>query len=121
MALDYVPAQHQRTRARMGLPPLRPAGRLHPRWRLPVPRVRRGAATPLSHERMLHELAQLPAARQGPQLRPGRPVAAHPSMSRRREPSLPLMDRLLAGELQLRIIWLIAAATLVAILVAVLR
>ena len=121
MALDSVPAQHQRTRARMGLPPLRQAGRLHPRWRLPVPRAKRGVPTPRSHERMLHELAHLPAARQSPELRPGRPVSAHPSMSRRRGPSLPLMDRLLAGDLQLRVIWLIAAATCVAILVAVLR
>lgn len=120
MALDSVPVQHQRTRARMGLPPLRHAGRLHPRWRLPVPRAKRGATDPRSRQRMLHELAHLPAARQGPQLRAGHPVSAHQSMSRRNVRPQPLMTRLLAGDLQLRVIVMLALATLVAILLVVL-
>jgi hypothetical protein len=69
---------------------------------------------------MLHELGQLPAARQGPVLRPGRASVARPVAARQAQRRQPLLTRVVAGEFQRRLMLVLAGVTIFVAVVALL-
>ena len=72
----------------------------------------RVASDARSQQKFLRALAQLPPALKGPVLRSGRAKVVWPSTSRPARRPQPLMTRLIAGELQLRSLLLLAATLL---------
>ena len=113
MALDFKPEYGKSMRARAALPRTH---RPRPQWRLHSVDGATRAGGSRSQQRFLRALEQLPAAIQGPVLRPGRVVAVRPTPVRRARPR-PLLTRLLAGELQLRSVLLLSATLLVVVII----
>ena len=122
MALDLTPASGKFPRARTFAPPPRRVDRSQPQRRvaLPVLRSRRRTAGDRSQQQLLRALAQLPAARRGQALRQGRDPLARPSLPGRVRPPAPILDRLLAGEYQRRLLLALAGVMLFVVVIVAL-
>ena len=120
MTLDYRLPNRTSVRARGGLPQLEKADRLRPRLRMPVMSAKRRPGDTRSRQRMLHELAHLPPARRGPVLQNRRTAVPRPVAERRAQRRAPLLTRLVAGELQHRLVLVLAGLTIFVALVTLL-
>jgi hypothetical protein len=108
VALDFKPGNEKHLRVRAELPRSD-----RTRWRLPAVGVASRPGDTRSQQKLLRALAQLPPALQGPVLRSGRAAVVRPSAPRQARNPRPLMSRLLAGELQVRSVLLLAATFVV--------